>query len=67
MLKKKVHSLKTKSIVGFRSPMWRLSLLKTGDRVWLKVASIFPSFVFEKNIANAKEACQGYQVQIWLL
>ena len=35
--------------------------------VWLELASIFLSLVFEKNIANGKEACQDDRVQVCLL
>ena len=63
----KVYSVKTKSTVNIRQAMWRWSLLKTGHSVWLEVASIFISLVFEKDTANGKEACQGYQVQVCLL
>ena len=43
--------------------MGRWSLLKTGHCVWLEVASIFLSLVFE----NGKEARQDDRVQVCLL
>ena len=61
----KVYLVKTKSTVSIHSPMWCRSLSKTGHCVWLEqVASIFPSFVFEKkNTLNGQKACQDDQVQ----
>ena len=47
--------------------MLRWSLLKTGNCVWLELASVFLSLVFEKNTANGKEACQDDRVQVCLL
>ena len=60
----KVYSVETKSTVSIHSLMWSWSLLKTGHYwVWLELASIFLSLVFEKNTANGKEACQDDRVR----
>ena len=46
----KIYSVETKSSVSIHSLVWRWSLLKTGHYcVWLKLASIFLSLVFEKH------------------
>ena len=45
----------TKSTVCIRSPMLRWSFLGNGRCVWLGVASIFLSLVFEKTLQMAKE------------
>ena len=51
----KVYSVETKSTVSINSLMWRWSLLKTGHCcVWLELASIFLSLVFEKTLQMAK-------------
>ena len=42
--------------------------MKTGHYcVWLELASIFLSLVFEKNTAEGKQACQDDRVQVCLL
>ena len=52
----KVYSVKTKSTVSIHSLMWRWSLLKTGHYcVWLELASIFLSLVFEKTLQMTKK------------
>ena len=50
-----VYSAKTKSTVSIHSSMWRWSLLKSGHFVWLELASIFLSLVFEKTLQMAKK------------
>ena len=51
----KVHSVKTTSTVSIHPPTWRWSLLKIGNCVWLEVAYIFLSLVFEKTLQVAKK------------
>ena len=62
----KVFSVKIKSTVSIRSPIWRLSLQKTGYCFCLEVASIFLSLVFEKKKRHCKwrRSCQDDQVQV---
>ena len=52
----KVYSVETKTIVSIHSLTWSWSLLKTGHYcVWLELASIFLSLVFEKTLQMAKK------------
>lgn len=44
----KIQLVETKITVSFSYLMWRWSLLKSKHCVWLEIASIFPSLVFEK-------------------
>ena len=52
----KVYSVETKSAVSIHSLLRRWSILKTEHYcVWLELASIFLSFVFERTLQMAKE------------
>ena len=51
----KVYSVKTKSTVSIHSLVCCWSILKTGHFVWLELASIFLSLVFEKKLQMAKK------------
>ena len=67
----KVYLVETKSTVSIHSLMWRWSLLKTGHYcVWLELASIFVSLVFEKTLKMAKKlvkmiGCRYVCCHIW--